>query len=600
MMQACCKERVVLKSVRMRKMGTIGLGALAVFVSTAAGCGWILGLDEYSLDTCRDRVLGPGEEAVDCGGPCTPCKDKCVDNVRSGSETDVDCGGPCGPCEDGRGCIVGPDCESLVCSAGICLPPACDDKVQNGSETDRDCGGTCSIACVVGNGCAEGDDCESLVCGEDLQCASNHTWSKAFNSTMFTSVTIATDASGNVLLAGAFTGSINFGGDELVAEGDYDVFVAKFTHEGTHLWSRRFGDASMQIATKLSADPAGNIYIVGEFNGELDFGMGVLTSAGETDIFVAKFDSNGGLAWGKRFGDGAVQRPESVVVTPGGGVVVSGSFEGTLDFGGAPLISAGNKDAFVACLDLSGNHIWSKEFGDDNFDQIASNAAIGDDNSLLVTGAFSGTIDLANDLVTNAAIDAFILRLDITSGDVLWGNQFGSSAGQEGGSFVGLFPTGEILLVGVFDKTLNIIGDPISPVGYADIFALKLTASGNPIWVKGFGSNLNDLPFDVDLSADSKIVIGGMFGESINFGGGPLAAAGKDDLFLAELDSNGNHLWSRRSGGETDSGSLWGLALGTPGVVFTTGFFEGTIDLGGAPLKSTGDGAIFLAKYLLP
>jgi hypothetical protein len=75
---------------------------------------------------------------------------------------------------------------------------------------------------------------------------------------------------------------------------------------------------------------------------------------------------------------------------------------------------------------------------------------------------------------------------------------------------------------------------------------------------------------------------------------------GNDDLFLAEIDQDGNHIWSRHYGGEPDTGIISSVAFGAPGVLFASGLFTGTVDLGGGPLKSTGDGAIFLAKYLLP
>ena len=54
---------------------------------------------------------------------------------------------------------------------------------------------------------------------------------------------ITMDSGGNVLVVGRFRGSIDFGGGALVSAGDYDIFVAKFNPAGTHLWSARFGDS---------------------------------------------------------------------------------------------------------------------------------------------------------------------------------------------------------------------------------------------------------------------------------------------------------------------------------------------------------------------
>jgi len=92
----------------------------------------------------------------------------------------------------------------------------------------------------------------------------------------------------------------------------------------------------------------------------------------------------------------------------------------------------------------------------------------------------------------------------------------------------------------------------------------------------------------------------------VDFGGGPLAAAGLSDIFIAQYDANGVHQWSRRYG-DTE-GALgwdidygWDVAVDDSGNVIATGDFLGTVDFGGGPLVSAGDSPdIFLAKYGLP
>jgi hypothetical protein len=99
---------------------------LALFGALGGGCGLILGLDEYSLNTCLDGVRTPGE-------------------------SDVDCGGPCAACEENAGCFTAADCTSGVCIGGACAAPSCSDGVKNGAETAVDCGGKCD-ACGSGGG----------------------------------------------------------------------------------------------------------------------------------------------------------------------------------------------------------------------------------------------------------------------------------------------------------------------------------------------------------------------------------------------------------------------------------------------------------------
>jgi hypothetical protein len=83
----------------------------------------------------------------------------CDNTILDQDETDVDCGGSCDPCADGAGCMVGADCQSLVCSSGSCEPPTCYDDVQNGNEDGIDCGTTCPDACGQSGECEDDDDC---------------------------------------------------------------------------------------------------------------------------------------------------------------------------------------------------------------------------------------------------------------------------------------------------------------------------------------------------------------------------------------------------------------------------------------------------------
>jgi hypothetical protein len=116
--------------------------------------------------------------------PATP-----YDGVKNDSETDVDCGGsllasgqPNGAsdgapaCAAGKKCGLASDCQSLVCTAGVCAAPTATDGIQNDSETDVDCGGGLlasgapnpssdgAPACGTTKKCKLGTDCLNLVC----------------------------------------------------------------------------------------------------------------------------------------------------------------------------------------------------------------------------------------------------------------------------------------------------------------------------------------------------------------------------------------------------------------------------------------------------
>ena len=176
-----------------------------------------------------------------------------------------------------------------------------------------------------------------------------HLWSKGFGDGSHQAAeAVAVDASGNVIVTGNFEGTVDFGGGALTSAGSGDIFVAKFGSDGAHLWSKCFGDGSIKIAYAVVDDASGNVIVTGYIEDTVDFGGGALTSAGGWDIFVAKFGSEGAHLWSKRFGDGSDQAAEAVAVDASGNAMVTGYFDGTVDFGGGALTSAGSFDIFVA------------------------------------------------------------------------------------------------------------------------------------------------------------------------------------------------------------------------------------------------------------
>src|SRR5262249_15653532 len=160
-----------------------------------------------------------------------------------------------------------------------------------------------------------------------------------------------------------FQNSASFGDAQLVSAGLNDIFVAKYAADGTHLWSQRFGGTGSDNGTDIAVDGNGNVVFTGSFLGTVDFGGGPLTTPAATDIFVAKCAGDGPHLWSQRFGGTGSDNGTDIAVDGNGNVVFTGSFLGTVDFGGGPLTSAGGTDIFLVKLSATGQHVWSKRFG---------------------------------------------------------------------------------------------------------------------------------------------------------------------------------------------------------------------------------------------
>jgi hypothetical protein len=117
-------------------------------------------------------------------------------------------------------------------------------------------------------------------------------------------------------------------------------------------------------------DSQGNVIVAGAISGTADFGDATLESAGGEDVLVAKLDPRGNYVFAHRYGDaGTVQRGEGVTVDGSDDILVSGVADGSVDFGGGAITARPatcpeetwcRQSGFIAKLDSSGRHVWSR------------------------------------------------------------------------------------------------------------------------------------------------------------------------------------------------------------------------------------------------
>jgi len=445
------------------------------------------------------------------------------------------------------------------------------------------------LTVLLSVGCSE----ESPVLPEQL--AGEHLWSKRFGDAGEQSnAEIAADFAGNIVIAGGFEGTLDFGGDPLVCAGQEDIFVAKFTPGGAHVWSKRFGDASNQALAGIATDAGSNVVLVGTFAGAVDFGGGTLTSAGDFDIFVVKFAPDGSHLWSKRFGGAGYQWARDVAIDGVGNVVVAGDFQNTVDFGGGTLTSAGEYDIFVAKLFYDGGHYWSRRFGD-ALVQGLGGVAIDIAGNVAAAGRFSGTVDFGGGTLSSAGgDDVFVARLG-PSGSHLWSKRFGDAANQEA-SDIAAESGGNVVVTGSLYGTVDFGGGTLSSAGLGDLFVAKFMSDGSHLWSHRFGDSEHQDSRDVAIDALGNVVVTGYFTSTVNFGGGTLTSAGLEDLFLVKFAPAGSHVRSKRFG---DAAAQYNIvpAFDAQGAVVVAGGFAGSIDFGGGTLTSAGEEDIFVAKF---
>jgi hypothetical protein len=222
---------------------------------------------------------------------------------------------------------------------------------------------------------------------------------------------VGLDPAGNIILVGSFEGTVNFGGSTLINEQSRSLYLSKFDPKGQHIWSHGYGEHEYGSAWSVATDADGNVVLAGDFRGDIDFGGGPLKSKGDYDIFIVKFDPDALFRWNRSFGDHETQCVSDISITDAGSILVTGCFWGEVDFGGRRLRSLGESDIYVAALDKDGGHLWSDGFGDPADDQSGVSIAIDDQGKVIVGGDFRGTVDFGSGpLQSEDEIDIFLVK----------------------------------------------------------------------------------------------------------------------------------------------------------------------------------------------
>jgi hypothetical protein len=293
---------------------------------------------------------------------------------------------------------------------------------------------------------------------------------------------VAVDPSDNALFAGQLEGSLDFGGGVVLKSaggGGYDAFVAKLDASGNALFGRTFGGPGPQYASSVAASASGGVVVAGCFEGSMDAGGALaLVSAGGEDVFVMKLDASGTTVWARSFGGEGDDCGFGVAVGGSGGgdgnITVVGQFAGTVDFGGGPLVSAGMTDLFILRLDPSGGTASSARYGDDL--AYGYGVAVDGAGNTLLTGHFKGSIDFgAGAMKDTGNLSVFVAKLD-PAGNGLWSKRFGGGGALDIalGRAIAADALGYVLVTGRFSGSLDVDGTTLAGGGADDLFLLKL------------------------------------------------------------------------------------------------------------------------------
>jgi len=445
---------------------------------------------------------------------------------------------------------------------------------------------------------------------------------------------------GSFYVTGFFDGDATFGPGEInetLVRG-IGFFIARYDPAGRLEWVRNSEPDADCKGYDIRVLPDDSVVVTGTFWNSVTFGRDestetILTSKGWSDIFIARYNSDGTLAWAKSAGGTDEDHGTGISVLDNGSMIITGHYEETATFGEkeaaqASVTSFGSEEIFIARYSPKGNLEWARSAGGSDTD-IAKGIAVFPDGSFVITGSFTNVAIFGMDDAAETHLatqgdhycsNLFIARYN-PDGTLVWAK---SAQGENDSQGNGLAASqdGSTLVTGYFGEG-TVFGPEesgeitLKPADDLDIFVARYNSDGTLAWVKSAGGDYDEAGNAIVLLSDDSFIVTGYFLANATFGTGEanetmlLAPAFVTDIFVAGYNPDGTLTWARNAGGpyrddndKTSGDRGHDLALLPDNGILVTGEFweEAVFGKGEAnetTIVSGGHGNIFIAKFLL-
>ncbi|HUJ27005.1 MAG TPA: hypothetical protein VLW85_13355 [Myxococcales bacterium] len=353
----------------------------------------------------------------------------------------------------------------------------------------------------------------------------------------------------------------------------------------------------------LAFDAAGALYAAGSLAGTQTLDGIPVSSAGDTDLLLARYDpATRSAAWAVSFGDASTQLAQGAAVTSNGVLAAVGTFSGTMAFGNSTLSSASAID-FLAAVDTArGRGLWARQFNDGSngkIQAVASNPG-SPTNRIAVCGkASAAATDLVGPGAAFAGASDIVIAVFDSAGTRMWAAQLGSTGNQECDALA-LDGSGDVYAAGKFDSaSLTFPGSaPFTLTGPGSstkkyVWVAKFAGAGSggaaaTVAAAAFADTGNGTPLSLAADASGSVVVGGTFTGTLTVGSTAMPSAGGTDAWMAKLDPSAGFApsWAVRLGGAGGDAAN-ALAVDSAGNAIVTGGFQRTTT-GAAALTASG------------
>lgn len=377
------------------------------------------------------------------------------------------------------------------------------------------------------------------------------------------------------------------------------TFAAVTSGDASQIEARRGG--SLVWATKLGGR-SGTLALHAPLVFASLSGIGTLAEQpirGEPGAMVVALDAATGTPRWKTAIESSEWATISSLAGTADGVVVGGTFSGTLRVAASVVSSAGKSDGFIARLGATGQPMWLVRVGGLGADAVQGVDAR--DGRLAVTGTFAAGAELAGIALPAfderaPYADGFVAELDERTGGRVWAASFGGKL-DDAVAGVAIDSAGRIAVAANARETVHVGGVDLIAQGDADGVVAWWTKDGtasHAVQIGGIG-------FDglrAITAVGERIVVAGFFSGSLRLGDRTLTAGGGDDAFIAALDAHGTIVESWQVGG---AGREEVTSLGAVPGGFVAGIAHtAAASISGSALPSPKDPMIGAALVIRP
>lgn len=268
---------------------------------------------------------------------------------------------------------------------------------------------------------------------------------------------------------------------------------------------------------------------------------------GDLDYWIWKMNEKGDLDWQKSFGGSGVDLLQSIRLTSDGGYILAGISDSKKGLD-KHEDTKGNDDFWIIKLNAKGNELWQKTIGGSGQEKLHSITLTADGGYLLGGSSASyktrnnsdGTTDLfGKSENTRGNLDYWVVKLK-KDGTIEWQKTLGGKYVDELKA-VTVLANGNYLIGGTSNSPIS--GDKTEDnLGLNDYWLLQLDTTGNVVWQKSLGGDLDDNLFALTATNDGGFIVGGNSNSDASNTKTKGSQKGSD-FWIIRFDKEANMLW---------------------------------------------------------